>query len=1149
MPFPSTLATDDYHTLRGDQSAVPSYHAIELIAFLPNTVVFQATISTDSPVVSSAAVNSYAQISFHDVTIGAYTDILDGMTIFVGTSADIREAIFVGRIRANNSGVVSTSSTININETSAPIFAGMNVWVVNDYRVWDRLARAVTSGSTVTQYKDYELAYQLSPPFVTGLQSVYAAVCDSTDKITLSFAPGAIPITYAATISSWLWTVPSGMTITVGSTTTQNITATFDSGFSDWVIVSVTDSNGKVGVFRFWVVSVAQDYANVTVFVTGGLSFNASDNQGYSATIPAFAGVEALLDNTLMLALDVEHYNGVEASIVSNIKFTGRIRIETDTAAPDETYGVLKKTDYDLEHVTDTLARIEHLPFTLTTKASPTVWDQLTNLALPRAIAYCLWWHSTVLTLYSFTFDNFIQTWAYPILPTQGGNILSIIQDLAFSYNALLETAPTGECIIHRNALFLSASERNALMTVAHFTSVDWTNFQIAIQEVDESGKVQAAGGCYNIHSGNVVPLLSIAPGAAQGTGQNVNTFTRQVLQSDQTQAQAQVELNTRAGNQYAIVQRKQPIATVTFPPGYNFIMPEQAQWYTFTIDASDNTGGRAYTTSDRWLCQSVNVTQDNTIGTKTVSATFMLESTGFRGQTVTYPAPSSVKPALPSVPTTPSTPSIPPLPVIYMPPTPTLPDEPPYTKAAPKGDGNCVVVWSTAGLWITNNLLLTSNPTYVEITPPNALSLLTCFQWVGNGRPDGYALSNDGTDSRFHYTANVFANPPTWIDTDLTAVIYTTIRANAAAGKVYIEGVSEVSTSGCADDWDVLGDGLIIDRTDNTLTIEATLSAFSDYRIEISASGFPATPPDSDCRILTIELISGSVNSVSGWMPCGGSYPGDFVTGGYGGQCVWEKEEISSVPFTLKFTFSADDMCGDCGPHPQTNIAYSDDFGTTFASPQTLSSSLSDNVGFDTIKIGAESIVAEVGFADIATTDGGAYSNYVTMPADTAANAIWIPRYAFGSTTSGNINDTTPEVLIASGALSAGNEALWKVTASGATLTNITINDSGNYGLAVSPNCIAMPYKSGKKIAVIELFDTTRKLYVTSTSGSGWTSRGAVGDTADYVRFRKNDLLCSQIFFVDSVPKVSQDFGATIQSKASPTSDDLIGIEPYSAK
>lgn len=751
MPFNTALTSDNYDSLRGAASVNPSYAASEYAIFCPNDIVFQCRVN------GAPTGASYAQLTWDGATIGAYTDVITGQTVYVSSTTDLRSAEFVGRTRK-----VPTSNTFYVNETSAVLLDNWYITVINDYRVWDRLARQVTT----TQYKDYDIAFTTPAPLIYGLQSAYAGVASgSPEKLTLSFAPSGLPITSDATINgaTWIWTVPSGMTITVGSSTTQNITATFDAGFASWVSVQVNDSNGKIGVFHFFVGVAASDLSNVVNLnvVPGGIQ---GDENGWTGGVEAFAGIDTMLDNTLVVLFDVERYNGAETNILSSLKLVGRVRKESNNTVSDPTYSQLKKATLDIEGTLAQFGRIEHLPFTLLNAATPTKFDEITNLTLWRALVYTLYWHSTYLTLHSLTFDSTDNTFLYLGLPTQGGNILSVIQDIATSNDATIESAPQGETRVYRNGVYLSGAQRAALVTVADFGTQDYINIEnLDIVEVDTTGKIQGSGGFYNSTSGKVTPLLSLAPGVAQGIGEGISSFTRQVLAANVTQATAQAELNTRTGHEFAAKRDEGTYLTVTMPPGYNFLVPSRSQWYTWTLAATDTTGGRAFTTAERWQLFSVSYQHDNAAGTKSpIQATFKLETSGTAGQTVTYPPQTQIPPTLPTVPTAPPFPTFPPSPDIILPPDPTPDDAPPYPGNPAVANGNLCAMWSANQLWIAPDVWYTNTPGWAEITPDPDQSI-TDFQWVFLGSKGAYCLENDGVDTTVCYTEDSTSPGAIW--------------------------------------------------------------------------------------------------------------------------------------------------------------------------------------------------------------------------------------------------------------------------------------------------------------------------------------------------------------------------------------------------
>jgi len=224
----------------------------------------------------------------------------------------------------------------------------------------------------------------------------------------------------------------------------------------------------------------------------------------------------------------------------------------------------------------------------------------------------------------------------------------------------------------------------------------------------------------------------------------------------------------------------------------------------------------------------------------------------------------------------------------------------------------------------------------------------------------------------------------------------------------------------------------------------------------------------------------------------------------------------------------------------------YSADYGATFG-VQTVGTTVLTGA-MDLVRIGPGALAASDDIS-IATTAGGAYSAYTTLPTDATPAAVVIPRYELGSTSASNTN-TTPEYILASSTADDDGYSLYEVTASGATVTNITPNDGTNDGLAVDHRCVAMPWRSGARLAAVLVFGSTRKLIVKTNVGAGsvtCTVRDALSADANAVTYRKGDTTLNELYGTDGGDAwYSGNHGATIVSKDTPASDELQVISVY---
>lgn len=225
----------------------------------------------------------------------------------------------------------------------------------------------------------------------------------------------------------------------------------------------------------------------------------------------------------------------------------------------------------------------------------------------------------------------------------------------------------------------------------------------------------------------------------------------------------------------------------------------------------------------------------------------------------------------------------------------------------------------------------------------------------------------------------------------------------------------------------------------------------------------------------------------------------------------------------------------------------YTSNYGATFAPEEPIAGVLFPGA-FDLVKIGPGAVAAGDDIS-IATTAGGAYSSYATVTTNATPAALVVPRWELGSTSASNAN-TTPEFILASSTSDSSGDSMWEVTASGATLTNITPNDGTDDGLAVGPRCIAMPWRSGYRLAAVLDFDGTRKLIVKTNVGAGSTTctvRDSLTSDANAVTYRKGDTTLNELYGTDGTEAwYSADHGATIVSKATPAGDELQVISVY---
>lgn len=621
MPFLGALTAGNLETMRGTLTVEPRHMAALYVSLCPNTNVYTARVN------QASFTSPLAQLTY-DGGAGTLADVLVGMTVLISKTNDRAAAFFRGRVRA-----APTASILYINETDGTQFDDDDyIFVIDDFALHEKMARDVLG----VLYPDWNVAFRTLKPLIYGLKSGYADWVTS-DVYQISFAPTVVATTSGASISSYLWDVGDG-TITVGAASDKNITATFPAGFR-WISLTATDDEGVSQIRYIPIWAHDPDTYPPQLLETGDFTVSASIQDGYNATLTAFDGVDAVLDQTLVCAWVDESYNGTKQHIDQNVAMIGRLRSESNRSDYGEDGNLDASVTFEVEGVITQMQRIRASALEIARDNIPEAFNEIEYLTIWRAVHLFLTEYSTFAELHSLYFDDVGTTFQYGTLTTAGQNIHTTIIDLAESLNAVFQCSGTGECEFVRKAVYLDSDARDALATVLDMSSTDILgSLGYEKQHIDPVGFVRADGGAYRLATADTSAYLAAAPAGTPGTGADEVELRRQILQSNQTTADEQAELVTRVGNALAEAQEAISIP-VTLPDGYWFLVPDAAAWYTMTLDGTELAKEIVLTDSTRWILSSIELAFSNETGTIEVSTVLTIETLGEDGEIVALPA------------------------------------------------------------------------------------------------------------------------------------------------------------------------------------------------------------------------------------------------------------------------------------------------------------------------------------------------------------------------------------------------------------------------------------------------------------------------------------------------------------------------------
>lgn len=1186
MTFNSAITTPQYTKLRASQ-----YQAAHNISLYSNRVVFSCQCFTDL----TSAIN-YAAFGWHNTLAGASSAVEVGQTILVSLTNDITQWTWRLRVRLTPTNTGS-GGTISCNETDAHIPLNAYLFFIDTFEVWDCLSRP-TLATPPVQLEDFEQAYQNLLPSITGLSYQYAGEADaSSGKLRVVLAMTGTAMASGATISSWLVTPRAGQaTLISGSYSSATVTfdldpSTMTTWGETWFTVALTDSNGNV-LTRHSGVKITNnshppDVGFENIDLTNDLQ------RGWSAKLPAFQGVNSVLAWTLGVVWRSEEVYGTTAGALgatSNIDFVGYLIKDNPTAAGDPTYTVISQTTFDMVDVAARLANIEMQLIGMFLDVSPVLWDHITNLTVRRGIWHVLTRHSTAVFLVDVQFDTLLSddSYLFPILSTQGQNSLAVCNGIAAQVNAALEFGPDGTIIVTRDARFLTAAQRNALVTVASFNaqgaSDDCTVLNVQRSYEPVIGVLDGNGAISDTNS-NVQVFQSRSPGAAQGMAQGTATLANQILIASQTAAAAQAELNQRNGNQYEILNSQETI-TLDFPDGYNFFIASHGQWYTLnaTVDMVGPNGVQriTYTTAVRWLLEQVHYALSPATGERKPQVTLRRETRiGDPGFTVQIPP----QPSASLLPFSFTPIAFPGFDFMLTPPEgitapPALPVP---TAPAASGGGTPALLWTTTRLFLSFNYAHLASPAYADITP-STLGAFTIREAIVDllgttlGAVPVYCLASDGTNSAVWYCANAAQAVPVWTQGALISGVYTIVRLTKTAGAILVYGPSVGSGATALPitlDFTAGQQGFVLG--DPKGVIGSPNNGFW-----VSGHGFESdnTQPPLNLLLsfyitglpnLTISSITVTIKNVVNntaptglYLQSGGVWSGGYAMNGHTGNAgttVTDTTTGAGLPVAnitgIQLTFFSGSSAyppdalevptlvisgtGNFPSSANSQVAYSTNYGATFATALVIAGTPGSVAGFDTQHGGTASFAAAATALYKATTLGGAYSSFLTA---LGANplVILIPWAIWGSTATKNTT-ATPDFIYGTDATVSG-DTLWCVV--GSTKTAVTPKISGTPGIPVGANCLTTWL--GTRIAGLFSFSGTVHLMTGVITNSGtpaitWTDRGAFAGL--YIRGQYYAKSAGPLYLDGSGgAKYTADYGANLYTRTPPATS-LLGIEP----
>jgi hypothetical protein len=266
---------------------------LELLRTRPQTTklylsIFQPVAIFKALVNNASAAKGDRVITFDTVSLGVYTYIQDGMTLWIGTTPGGME---VGKVRVRS----ATSTQITVSENSNIVWAdNLYLTVFRYWELWPiypHIIQNPANAEDVIFYKDYDVAY-------TNQNSILGTYVNAGPHRAawLDPASGQAQIYYSSTGTynllgnsmtyNWFF---EGATVT-GSTSANPGYITYNTPGQYVTRLAVTDSGGAVDTTYRYVSIYNQANPPISKWTLNSLQ-GSRDEGGYSASIKVFENI------------------------------------------------------------------------------------------------------------------------------------------------------------------------------------------------------------------------------------------------------------------------------------------------------------------------------------------------------------------------------------------------------------------------------------------------------------------------------------------------------------------------------------------------------------------------------------------------------------------------------------------------------------------------------------------------------------------------------------------------------------------------------------------------------------------------------------------------------------------------------------------
>jgi hypothetical protein len=571
-------------------------------------------------------------ITFDSVSLGLYTYLQDGMTMWVGLTPGGQE---LGKIRIRS----ATSTQITVSENDDVDWRDRAYLTVFRYHelwpIYPRIIIDPSNSENVIFYKDFDIVYtnqnSILGTFVNA-GSHRAAILDPLSNQTQIYysSTGSYNLLGDSLTYDWFF---EGATVTGSSLATPGYIIYNQVGQYETRLTISGSSGGVDTAYRY--ISI-YDNLNPPIqkWQLQGLS-GSRDEGGYTASIRIF-DIIPIQENAIVILFGNSWYGNIQTNLGGNAQNSSDIffvgYIDKDSIQYDYEHSEIS---FDAVSLTETMKKTSGFSVSVKSVASPTKWYELLDMDGKRALYHYLKWHTTALALEDVQFIGDDPPIQY--FDSDRGSMYDAIHN--YMQNALI-----GNVVSDRQGkMWLEVEARaypnptgtfgNSVMSI---DKRDWMNTpNIDERLIDDASYLEYGGIAYSgVATGTFAALIGSAPGNAPGFYGSIDNHEGMALRG-------QEQLNQLVGN--LLANKNSPYPTINMDMSETLTNLDIAPQETLGIHITKNDTIRNLAIDGLYIPSSMSWRYDSVEHRLLLQLESSQLVTGKTGQTVIIPSVNDV--------------------------------------------------------------------------------------------------------------------------------------------------------------------------------------------------------------------------------------------------------------------------------------------------------------------------------------------------------------------------------------------------------------------------------------------------------------------------------------------------------------------------